>query len=163
MKIVITISLLLTISIAKSQIIAERASQETIGYKIYILEKNTIIDSIQIPRLYSEFSFYLSDNTQVIYLVYSAIGSDPKTHYKGKTYYIDEYVFNRDKQMIRSCQYWIEQSKYENLFEKGFRLELTRKGLEISFDRGKIVQITLDYKELDFDKLHKELSKISKW
>lgn len=139
-----------------AQIFLNRSEQEEF---LYIYEKKdgkeSLLDSIATLNIFSEYSY--AESNGFIYIVWSAIAED------GKVYYINVYSINNRNKANLNAQYWIEQSKYKNLFEKGLRVEITPKGLKLSFDRGKIVQMILGFKEMDFDALPKELSKISKW
>lgn len=163
---VLSFFLCVAFSNANAQIFAERANQEQAFHKIYIYEKtpikNVLLDSIEILNMFSEFSYFLSDNSQILYLLYSSIGTNPKNYVQGKTYFIDEYVLDKSKKMVRSGQYWIEEAKHKALFKKGLKVEISDKGLQLSFTQGKLSLLVYSFDELNLKDLSKELSKIAK-
>jgi hypothetical protein len=151
---------------ANAQIFAERANQEQAFHKIYIYEKHptesVIIDSIELLNIFSELSYFLSDSSQILYVVYSSIGTDPKTYFQGKTYFIDEYALDENKKILRSGQYWIEEDKHKSLFNKGLRVAVIDKGLQLSFTHGKFSLLVFSFDELNLKDISRELSKIDK-
>jgi len=150
---------------ANAQIFAERASQEQAFHKIYIYEKhstkNVILDSIEVLNIYSEFTFFLSDKSKILYVVYSSIGTDPKNYFQGKTYFIDEYRLDENKKVLRLGQYLVKEAKHKELFKKGLRIAITDKGLQLSFVQGKISLLTFSFDELNLKNISKEISKVA--
>lgn len=169
MKNIFSISFILSVwfsNASNAQIFAERAINEGAYHKIFIIdknpEKNVIIDSVEIAVLYSEISFFWSEKRQILYVAYSTIGTNPKTHFQGKSYFIDQYVFDENKKIVRCSQHFIEEENYKDLFRKGLILNITEKGIQLSFSQGKIALMVFSFDELNLNILLKDLSRIAK-
>lgn len=154
-KVYITFLFMLTLSSVTGQFTIERSEDSEILI-VYKKQNDTIVpfDSLSILNLFSEEYYSIKDST--IYLSWSS------TSIEGKTYYLNTYQIQNENSITLNNQYWIEEDVYKDLFNDGLKISLTKKGLKLSFDQGKIASIVLFYDELNLNKIKKTLSKLSK-
>lgn len=155
-RFIILILFLLVFVDVNSQIVLDRLPQ---GELLYVYEKNDgkilLLDSIPLLNIFSEYSY--CENDQLIYLVWSASSSE------GKVYYINTYTIGYEKEIELKGQYWIEETKHKKLFEKGLRISVNDKGLQLNFTQGKFSQMVFAFDGLELKEISKELSKIAEF